>query len=115
METKPTTGSDLSRHSNPSEVQIAYNLAAERVYYSSQRGYLYFCDSEQVPVRATICAVMRGMRLDHEIEAVCLDVHRLFAPAYRVRFSPSQVTAVWAALRLVGVDVIRDLGRPEPG
>ncbi len=110
MKSNLEIGPGLSRYSNPSEVQIAYNLAAERAYYSSQRGYLYFCDSEQVPVRETICAVMRGMRLNHEIEAVCLDVHRLFAPAYRVRFSPAEVAPVWAALRLVGVEVTRDSG-----
>ena len=99
------------RDSQPSEVQIAYNLGAQRVYYSSHNEFLYFCDSGQVPVRDTICAVMRGMRINPEIEAVCLDVHRLFAPAFRVRFSAAQVRPVWAALRLVGVEVVTDLAR----
>jgi hypothetical protein len=111
METELQAMATSAGESAPSEVQIAYNLGADRVYYSSHRGYLYFCDSEQVPVRQTICAVMRGMRLDHEIDAVCLDIHRLFSPAYRVRFSAQQVKPVWAALRLVGVEVITDLAR----
>lgn len=91
-----------------SEVRIVYSLAIQRVFYSSHREYLYFCDSESLPVRQTICAVMRGMGVSQEIEAVCLDVHRLFAPACRVRLMTTQLAPVRAALRLSGVEVMED-------
>ena len=83
--------------------EIFFNLDSRRVFYDRSECLLYFVDTPQGPVAATIDAALGGLNSAAVMEQMHLDPHRLFNGACCVRLANEHAEVVLVALRLAGI------------
>lgn len=91
------------------EARIAIQLDCGEAIYCDQLKRLYFFDSSDKPIGATLSSVLHGMGRHTEIQPVLIDEHGFIAVGKRIDLEENTLVPVFAALRLIGVKVTRGI------
>jgi len=87
------------------EVRIFFNLSMNRVHYFPKRKAIYYTESTLIPVAEIISNVLKGMRVNVDIEQLYLDGIGIFKSLKRINLNQQAASAVLVALRMEGVSI----------
>ena len=93
------------------ELEIFCSLCVGRVYYKDDTRTLYFVDSPALSVSELVQQVFTGLGQVPSIRQLHMDEHGLLRAALSIRLSEPQRRALFAALVLSGISIIRP-GKP---
>ena len=89
------------------ELEIFCSLCVGRVYYQDRNRSLYFVDSPALSVSEVVRQVFRGLGQVPRIRQLHMDEHGLLRAALCIRLSEPQRKALFAALVLSGIHIVR--------
>jgi len=94
------------------ELEIFCSLCVGRVYYRDDNRTLYFVDSPALSVSEIIAQVFKGLNQFPQVRQLHMDVHNLLQAALCIQLTETQRKALFAALTLSGISIIRPEGSP---
>jgi hypothetical protein len=89
------------------ELEIFCSLCVGRVYFRDENRSLYFVDSPALSISEIIEQVFDGLAQSPRIRQLYMDEHGLLRAAMCIQLSASQQKALFAALVLSGIHIIR--------
>lgn len=89
------------------ELEIFCSLCVGRVYYRAENCSLYYVDSPALSVSEIVERVFEGLGQSPRIRQLHMDVHGLLRAALCVPLTAAQKSALFAALSLSGIHIIR--------
>ena len=89
------------------ELEIFCSLCVGRVYYRDDNRNLYFVDSPALSVSELVHQVFRGLGQQPRIRQLHMDEHGLLRAALCIQLSEPQRRALFAALVLSGINIVR--------
>ena len=89
------------------ELEIFCSLCVGRVYYRADNRTLYFVDSPALSISDIIEQVFKGLRQFPRVRQLHMDEHDLLQAALCIQLTDPQRKALFAALVLSGINIIR--------
>ena len=89
------------------ELEIFCSLCVGRVYYRAQNRSLYYVESPALSISDIVKQVFEGLGQSPRIRQLHMDEHDLFRAALCLQLTATQKPALFAALTLSGINIVR--------